>query len=256
MHATGIRRTPSGLLRPMRSIAILALAAPLAARATDRIWTGAADIAYTNGANWAGGVAPLNTDYQDRAVFRENSPSNRTPTLYANRVVNALRFEDSTGWSFDGSGRTIVLKVLYSSGSGTNTVVPQLKNAAAGPWTIGPGNTVASAQLYIDNSDLTVTGGGTLAVSSAIQGWRSNRILSIANATVRVAASSPTGTTGSVRLTTKASRLQILNTVAGAKALIGSRIVDGLGQGLWVRDIGGGYAEVFPKETTTVLVLR
>jgi len=245
--------------RAVLCAAVLALATT--AHAANRTWTGAADVAYTNGANWAGGVVPTNGDYGDTAVFTENSPGNKTPTLYANRSVQIVKFDNSVGWTFDGgSSRTLVLRQILSSGTGTNTFTVQVKTyQGSNGWTVNAGNTVVLAGgMYLDSSSqpTTLGGGGSLLLNAAIGGWSGTRQFRVANGVLRVAASSPTGSTGSTLITAKTGRIQILNTVAGAKALIGTRILDGVGDGLAVKDIGGGYVEVSVAPLATVITIR
>ncbi len=238
-------------------VIVIAAAALAAARAPagDCIWTGAADTAYTNDANWAGGAAPRNNDYQDRAIFKENSPANRTPALHTHRSVNGVRFEESTGWELKGTC-TFMMKVLFSTGRGTNSFEGQLKNAAAGPWTTGPGNTFVTGRLFVDNSDLTVTGGGTFVVNQAIEHWAEARRIIIKDGTLRVAASRPFAGSAAAVIDSASARLQLRNTVAGARALIGTRVIDNVGRGLCVAEIGGGYVEISVAPRALVIMTR
>lgn len=248
-HASALKRAFSLLF----GIAIVVGASP--AQAATNTWTGAFNIAYTNAANWNGGV-PSNGDWGDTARFTENTPGNKTPTLYATRTVQVVLFSNSTGWTLDGgSGRTLVLRQILSTGNGTNSLTVMVKNAYANTWSVGAGNTVILAGGFYADADYTtiLNGGGMLQINSAIQGWSTARRFRVSDGVLRVAAASPMATHGAVIIGTKKGRLQIKNTVAGAKALIGTRILDGVGSGLAVADIGGGYVELYYPYTLITL---
>ena len=228
------------------------------AEASDITWNGAINSDYTNSANWVGGVVPKNADYGDTAVFRENSPGNKAPTIYANRGVQNVKFDNSAGWTFGQSG-TLLLRQILSSGVGTNRFTVEVKTwQGTLTWEVASGNTVVlGAGMYLDGANTTtLIGGGTLHVSKAIGGWSGSRKLRVSKGLLSVAASSPTGTSGSAEIASKEGRIRILNTVAGAKALIGSRIIDGVGLGLSVTNIGNGYVEIFVPEPPTLLTIH
>lgn len=238
----------------MTKIPLLGVAAFLGATITlpaaSITWNnGTGDGSFATGANWNGGVAPASNDWQDTAAFGA-SATPRTVIVPAARSILGLRFE-TAGWTVSGSAFTD-LRHLYSAGSGTNTVSSSLNQKYAGTWTVNPGNTlVLGAGLYERSYNITLTGGGTLRVASAIGGYTGTVGawgIHVQDATLRVNAASPytSGAAGAVFLDAAGAKLQLQSTVAAAQALVGTRIVDGLGAGLQVADIGGGLVEVTP----------
>ncbi|MDA3800553.1 MAG: hypothetical protein PF692_15965, partial [Kiritimatiellae bacterium] len=126
------------------AITFLIMGVVLTTQATDIVWSGAVDSAYTTSANWVGGSVPADNDWQDTATFAQTLPANKTPNLTINRSVRAIDFLDSTGWTLSGSGKTLKLRSLSSTGSGVNTVSARLKSVYSGnTWNVGVGNTLA-----------------------------------------------------------------------------------------------------------------
>jgi beta-glucanase (GH16 family) len=238
----------------MKKILPLGVAAFLGAAgvlpAANRTWIDSAgDGSFATSANWSGGVVPANNDYQDTAIF--GSPSApRCVHVPAGRSIFGLRFE-TAGWSLTGSAFNDIRNV-YSAGSGTNSTAQLLNQKYSGNWTVAPGNNlVLGGGLYQRNYNITLTGGGTLRVGSAITGYGGTAGawgVHLQDATLRVNAASPYSSTsaGAVFLEAPGARLQLLSTVASVQTLIGTRIVDGLGGGLQVADLGGGVVEVSP----------
>lgn len=255
-----IRRCTKGFIQHLVPCLLAAAFMPSAAQAVNRTWTGTVDVAYTNSANWSGGVVPTNGDYGDTAVFTENSPANKTPTLYANRSVQIVKFDNSVGWTLGGgSSRTLVLRQILSSGAGLNTITVLVKTYKGTlTWTIASGNTVRLTGGFSidDNYTTTLNGGGTLESSASITGWSSARRFKVSDGVLRVDQASPMASSGAVIIGAKTGRLQLMSTVSGAKSLIGSRILDGVGDGLAVADIGGGYVEITTKVLGTLIVVK
>lgn len=218
--------------------------------ATNRVWTGTAgDGSFTNTANWTGGTVPANNDYGDTAVF--GSPATAgTVTLSASRSIHSVSFT-SAGWTLTGSNFTN-FTALSSAGLGTNifdvSFELQYNNAN---WSVSLGNTLLMTKgFYQRDRSFNVTGGGTLAIGASITGfggtvgtWGMN----INDATtVRFDTANPYSgsSAGAVFINNSASRVQILTSVSAAELMIGNRIRDGVGSGLLVTDIGGGYVEI------------
>jgi hypothetical protein len=220
----------------------------LTTQATDIVWSGAVDSAYTTSANWVGGSVPADNDWQDTATFAQTLPANKTPNLTINRSVRAIDFLDSTGWTLSGSGKTLKLRSLSSTGSGVNTVSARLKSVYSGnTWNVGVGNTLAlSGGLYQDSggSIINLSGGGTLAITSRIDGWSSTLKMYINEGTLKISGSTPYVNGGAVYIKSVDSYLQLQTSVSAATALIGTKIIDDVGNGLDVTDIGGGYVQV------------
>jgi beta-glucanase (GH16 family) len=228
--------------------AILAASFPL--HAANRTWNDSAgDGSFATGTNWSGGVAPASNDYQDTAVFG-GSAAPRTVNVPAARSIFGLRFE-TAGWTLAGSAFNDV-RNLSSAGAGTNTIGQLLNQKYTGTWTVNAGNTlVLGGGFYQRNYTVTLSGGGTLQVASALGGYAGavgSWGLRVQDATLRVNASSPyaSGSAGAVFLDAAGAKLQLQSTVAAVQSLVGTRIVDGLGGGLQVADLGGGFVEVTP----------
>ncbi len=260
-------------------IAVLTLIAGILlvsqARANIVTWTGADGTAPTNfevSANWTGGVAPgipRNNDYSDIARFALTSPANQTPTLTINRTVNGIRFDNSVGWTLGTAGKQLTLKTVESSGNGTNTVTAQLKTGQGNyDWTIGAGNTVNLVGGLIQDGSgrsLTLKGGGTMIVVGGINPAYSSAVnkFYIELGTLIVDTATPyryggNANNGLTYITTADGFLQMKTTVANAQNQIGTRIIDNVGNGLTVTDIGGGYVQVtstlIPEPATLALL--
>ena len=223
---------------------VIALCPALAAT---RTWTGGAgDGLYVTGTNWDAGVAPANNDYQDTARFDLGA---QTVTVPSSRKVFGLNFA-TAGWTLSG-GSFSELTALSSAGAGTNTLVGVTAHADA-TWTVNSGNTVIVPSLYERDKDITLTGGGTLQFNASIGGY-SGTVgswgLRIVNGRARFTTSTPylSGTAGAVFISGPDASLELATSVSGANSLItAGRIVDELGDGLAIDDIGGGYVKVYP----------
>jgi len=214
----------------------------------------AGDGSFATGGNWSGGAAPASNDYQDTAIFGA-AATPRTINVPAARSILGLRFE-TAGWALTGSAFNDV-RNIYSTGSGTNSTSQLLNQKYAGTWTVGSGNRlVAGGGLYQRSYNISLTGGGTLQVGTAITGYTGtvgSWGIHVQDATLRVNAAGPYSSTsaGAVFLDSLGARLQLQTTVAAAQGLIGTRIVDGLGEGLQVSHLGGGLVEVSPVVPTS-----
>jgi beta-glucanase (GH16 family) len=225
------------------SIAILSIPA----LAATRTWTGTAgDGAYATAGNWDSGVAPANNDYQDTAAF---SAGAQTVGVPASRKVYGLNFQ-TAGWTLSG-GSFSELTAISSAGTGTNTLVGVTAHAHA-TWTVDAGNTVVLPSFYQRDKNITLTGGGALQFNAMIGGYSGTAGtwgVHVANGKVRINASAPyqSGTAGAIFINGPDASLELQTTIAGANSLIGAgRIVDELGNGLAIDDIGGGYVKVYP----------
>jgi hypothetical protein len=234
---------------------------PRMVAALDIVWDGEQNTLYTNDMNWVGNTAPRNNDYQDTAIFKENTPANRTPTLSGSRSVYGVRFDDSADWTLGGSG-TLYTKSFYSTGTGANGIAVEMEMKSPGAnCTVGRGNTLTIKSLRIPNFGINLSGGGTLHLNGQIVGNSSPAAyhININDALLRIAATQPAQASSAyVKINHENARLQLRSTVAAAKSLIGddARIRDGVGQGLSVTDIGGGYVEVAVAPRPTVLTVR
>ncbi|HOF19077.1 MAG TPA: PEP-CTERM sorting domain-containing protein [Phycisphaerae bacterium] len=216
-----------------------------------KTWDGSEGTEWPNGLNWVGDSAPTDGDWGDIARFAETSPANKTPNLTANRKVQGILFDNSAGWTigYDGATkRVLTLRTISSSGSGTNTATVQIKTYQSNlAWTVSTGNTLALVGgLYHDGSSYTITlsGGGTLSVTGRIDGYSSTLKTNVADGVLKISGSTPYTNGGSVHITGDTGVLQLQTTVAAATALIGTKIIDDVGKGLSVTDIGGGYAQI------------
>ncbi len=236
---------------PLAAAALGLMAA--SAQAAAITWTGTTSTDFATGTNWVGNNPPANNDNSDVATFTENSPANKTPTITGGYNLGGLNFDNSTGWTLGGTGGTTLLRSVTSTGVGTNTITQKLKTyqgISTNTWTIGAGNILNVSSIYQDGGSKTlkITGGGTLVVAGAIDGWSSGSILHIDAGTVKIAASNiylHSSTTGPAWIDSTSSYLQLLTTVSAAQAKITSgNIQDGTGLGLSVTDIGGGYVQI------------
>ncbi|GHB93599.1 PEP-CTERM sorting domain-containing protein [Cerasicoccus arenae] len=234
----------------LAALAVFAVSLPTTASAVNIVWNGlAGDDLYATDGNWVGGVAPSNNDYADTAVF--NSTATPSEITYGSRKVAHLLFE-TAGWTLSG-GHFNGLGSFESHGAGTNSIIQGASGSAFTvnqnynpTWTIGDGNTLFVSGYYQNSKIVTLTGGGTLSLGSAVSGFGSLGFI-LEDVTVRTSVSqifSASG--GTTTLTNIASAVQLQTTIAAAEAMIGSKILDGLGNGLEVTDIGGGYVEVSP----------
>lgn len=217
------------------------------AHAATRTWTGAAgDGAYVTATNWSGNLAPADNDYQDTAAFDTGA---QTVTVPSGRKVYGLNFLKA-GWTLSG-GSFAEITALTSAGVGTNTLVGLTAHAAA-TWTVGAGNTVVVPSFYQRDKNIALTGGGTVQFNALIGGY-SGTVgawgLHVSNGCAKFTTSAPysSGTAGAVFIDGPDASIELQTTVANANSLItAGRIVDGLGDGLTVDDIGGGYVKVYP----------
>ena len=253
-NARRVGRT--GVIAGLLLVAVWGHPAP----ATLVVWDGSeGDGDFTNALNWVGDVAPRNTDYQDTAIFNATATPS-TVNLPSARSIVGLDFQ-TAGWTLTGASWSN-LRTLSSAGTGTN-IVNYLNAFADATWTVQSGNTLVLATgFYERNKNITLTGGGELISTAAVGGY-SGTVgawgLHLLDATYRVDAANPynTGCAGAVFLDHLLATLQLRTSVAGAQALIGSRIVDGVGSGLQVEDIGGGYVEIttVPEPVSSALML-
>ncbi len=247
------------------ALVVAAFLLPHTVAAANVVWDGKAGVLYTNDMNWVGNAAPRNNDYQDVAIFRENAPvdppANRTPTLSGNRSVTGVRFEDSVNWILGGTGN-LYIKSFYSTGVGANAIDANVEMKSAGATcTIGSENTLTIKSLRIPNFGINLTGGGSLHLDGQLVGNSSPAAyhININDALLRIAATQPAqAASGYVKINQPQARLQLKTTVVAAKNLIGDdkRIRDGVGLGLTVTDIGGGYVEVSVAPRPTLITLR
>jgi hypothetical protein len=219
--------------------------------ATNVVWSGlGGDGDWANNANWVGN-APANNDYQDRGVFGATATAG-TVTVPAGRKARGIYFE-TAGWTV---GKFADLQDINSAGAGTNSLdFFNLRNVQGTvTWNIATGNTLDLFNgFYGRDQHLIVTGGGTLLLDKEINGY-SGPELQIMNATVRMEDDKVyTPSSGFVSIDDLAAVLQLQTTVANALGQIGDGIIDGIGNGLTVNDIGGGFVEIFSTVPPPVL---
>lgn len=233
-------------LIPVSLLTLSTLCAPLAA--ANRTWDGeAGDGEFTTALNWAGNTLPANNDYNDIAVFGATATAG-TVTVTGSRSINGINFE-TAGWTLSGSSFTNLSK-LFSAGAGTNTMNMSFEQRYTSSWTVASGNTLVLANSFYQRSqNVSVDGGGTLELASSITGfggtvgsWGMN----LGNITVRFDTAAPyaSASAGAIFMNSADSRLQLMTSVSAAESLIGGRVRDGVGAGLLVTDIGGGYVEI------------
>ena len=73
-------------------------------QAADVVWDGDTDTDWTNGANWVGGVAPVNDRWTDTAVFNDPAAVTYQPSLAGTRQIYGINFTQG-GWTIGGVGK-------------------------------------------------------------------------------------------------------------------------------------------------------
>ena len=216
-------------------------------------WTGTSGTDFETPENWEPSGPPENNDFSTVANFSENGPKNKTPKLTVSRSIHKLDFVETAGWEIGGD-KQLTLKLLSSSGQGTNTVSAVLKTGPGDfDWVVESGNAVKLAGLIQDSTErtLALSGGGTLVVAGgirvaygeAINSFRiDDGILQVDTPTAYRSGGSSNDSTVTIGSSTAALRLK--TTPADAQSQIGTRIVDATGRGLRVSDAGGGYAQI------------
>jgi hypothetical protein len=147
------------LLLPLAPLAMV-----LPADAVTRSWSGNSTSTWSTAANWAGGVAPVNSIVTDKAQFSTATLS-RMPNVAGTRGINGLIF-DSRDWSVTNS---VVGGVLSVGGSGINiesqrTVTLETLIATNGGSWITNGSAILNvnkAVTEIANGPYTLTKAGT-----------------------------------------------------------------------------------------------
>lgn len=212
-------------------------------QATNIIWSGlGGDGDWANNANWIGN-APANNDFSDRGVFGATATPGNV-SVPSGRKARGVYFE-TAGWTIGGFAD---LQDINSAGAGTNSLgFFNLRNVQGTvTWNISSGNTLdLYNSFYGRDQVLIVQGGGTLLVDNDVNGYSSPE-LRILDLTVRMNDDTfySASSNGTVLMDDVASVLQLQTTVAQAMNQIGSRIFDGVGNGLTVTDIGGGFVEL------------
>lgn len=238
-----------------------ALFCAASANAAEVVWTGAENNLYTNENNWASGKVPSDKDYDDFAIFTENDPANKTPTMTGSRSVQELHFRESTGWTLDGTtAMSVSVRSIQSSGVGTNMFNVSIKKRYTDAWQISQGNTVVLSEINIDNEkQLALRGGGTAVSKKEVVGWPPDKTIFIHDVLLRIeSASLFSSNAGFINIAHPEARLQYKATPAQAKARFGATIINTYGRGctLIARDIGDGYVEVSLAEPTTFLIVK
>ena len=248
--------------------AVLSPAVALATAANGQgkfYWTGAADVDVSNAANWlfdkptvdAGGIqattAPLSNDYSAQWTFTENSPGTRRPTLFANRSINKVLFEGTSGWTLGGSQITAKEYNADADCSGLVCTFQGQLNGGNVTLSLPPG-----AEFRLDggtylNYTTTIKGGGTVYFPGSVGGWDGERIVVLEGNSRAVFASATVGGAG-IRLASRHATVVLATTVAAAEAKFGvtannqSGIVntfDTTNYELAARDLGDGTCEVY-----------
>lgn len=227
----------------LTAVCLVGLGCPTA-QAANITWSGLGfDGNWATGANWIGGTAPQNNDFSDRGVFGASATPG-TITVPSNRDARGVYFE-TAGWTV---GAFSDLQDINSAGLGTNSLgffnIRNIQSTVT--WNISAGNTLDLFNgFYGRNQELIVQGGGTLLIDNDVNGFTSPE-MRIRDVTVRV--DDPrvytTSSGGFVTLEDVNSILQLQTTLTGAQNQIGSTIFDGVGNGLTVADIGGGFVQI------------
>ena len=217
---------------------------------------------FATDANWTRGTAPENNDFRDVATF-DNAAIAGTVTLASNRSVGGLDFATSN-WNLSGSSQ-LTFKTLSSSGAGSSAVSLNLKTAQGNySWSVGSGNQLNLSSLIQDGSGrtLSLSGGGTLNVTGGLKVAFSSAdndfiindgLLKLDTATPYRSGSSANNS--SVTINSATSFLELQTTEANALSQIGSRILDGTGNGLSVTNLGGGSVRISAVPEPSALLL-
>lgn len=248
-------------------LTLAALSTVWTASAATVTWTGAGNgYGWADGANWQGGVPPVNNDYSDTALFGF-AATPRAVTVQkagtAAREIKALQF-NTGGWNITNVGTNGAhfyrFKVVgcYAPSGSLNTITANSSVSAGGwqNWTLNAGNTLRYAgTLQLGGGGINLKGAGTLVFAKAITVWSTSTygVNLYDTTTMKSEVSNPFSNTGGyVRFYSAASQLQLKSTVAQAEALIAAgKIVDMTGTGmLLVTDIGGGYVRVVVSDGT------
>lgn len=232
------------------------------AQAANVIWTGnAGDGLFETGDNWGSGSPPKNNDWEDTAVFGATATAGEV-TVSAERKINGISFE-TAGWTLSGSSFSD-LKTITSGGAGTNTFANKLQLKGNQTWTVGAGNTLymngASAQVYVRNNKLTVTGGGMLQIASSIGGYGSGAFgIEIADATLQMDTAllfaSGVSSNAYIALKDDNAVFRVAATEAQVNGWIGGRIQNQTAHDLVITDLGDGYMQVSVPEPAALSLL-
>lgn len=233
--------------RPLFLLAAILGLVTSSALAATVTWTGTSGNGlYATGGNWSGGVAPANNDYQDTALFNTGA---RTVTVPSSQKVAGLNFQ-TPGWTL-ATGSFAELTSISSAGSGTNTLNVGITAHANATWTVGSGNTlVFGSSFYQRDKNITLTGGGQLRFNASIGGYTGTAGawgIHISSGRVVIDAATPyqSGTGGAIFINGADASLELQATMAAAESLVSAgRIVDQLGNGLAIEDIGGGIVRI------------
>lgn len=225
-------------------------------------WTGAAgEWDYGAAGNWSPAL-PKNNDYQDIVRFGGTATPGTISVITPYGTSSSRQHEGveftSAGWTLDVDYSS--LGKVNSAGVGTNTINYGFEVQQAGTWTIGEGNTLSIAKvLYLKNFNVTLAGGGTLLTNGGLGGYGSGTfgMHLTGGTTLRIDAAQvhDGGTTAKVYISDSLSKLELKTTPANATALFGTRIVNETAESLQVRDIGGGYVQVYVPEPGTAALI-
>lgn len=200
----------------------LGLAAGLAAGG-DVYWDGDTSATWGTGANWAGGVAPTQTE---TAIFDTGlyTPAYQ-PILGVATNLGALRFAAGT-WSIGGGLLGTQYKLTLggvgglgiTNGSGNNMVGSDVGLGAAQTWFVAPGTTLRVGGTVSGAYKLTVMGGGTLVLGGSsgfgLAGTGNNNVIGdgVDSTIVKLAGGPNTlGNAGTIGITVNAGALLDLN---------------------------------------------
>ncbi len=127
-------------------------------------WTGATTSDFQTAANWEAGL-PVNDISTEIAHF-DITPLNQ-PQLTADRAVAGLEFGVSGITLTAASTQALTLGASGIISNGSNTISAALNLAASQSWNVSTGSKLIVAGAIAGAADLTKTGNGTLALSSA-----------------------------------------------------------------------------------------
>ncbi len=211
------------------------------------VWTGeGGDTLFGTAANWSGLYVPTSSDV---ITFDDNS--NGSVVNFTERTtVQGIDFQTS-GWTLNGNGNTLYTTLVAGVSDGLNTIASKLALNSGAEFLLQPYGMLAIAETIDSRGyDLVFGGGGTFELSKKIGGTNSSGTdwgAHIQNARVVVDSTSLMAgwSTGKVFLEDENAALELATTVADAESqILGGDIVDVLGRGLTVTDIGGGRTEV------------
>jgi autotransporter-associated beta strand protein len=153
-----------------------------AARAATISWDGDTDTTFLNANNWVGGVAPASSVTTDIAQFGTTLTTFQ-PTLTADRFINGLIFQSTTGgWTLGGTSTlTIGSGGINDTAntSGTTTINANLVISPSQNWSSGNGGRLlVNGLVGITGGNRTLTvDSGTVTIQNGFRNGANPRVL-------------------------------------------------------------------------------